>query len=143
MKKVIKGKLYDTEKAEELASAENSERPSDINYVQETLYKKRTGEFFILGYGGSNTRYAKHEDERWTAGQLIQPLSYEQAQAWAEKNLSGDEYESIFGEVEEDGSNVTMTISIPASIKAKIERMASKEGLTQSAIIARLVDEAE
>lgn len=31
----------------------------------------------------------------------IIPLSIEEAKEWAEENLSGDEYEYIFGEVEE------------------------------------------
>ena len=46
MKKVINGLLYNTETAKEIGyHSENF--PGDFKYVCETLYKKKTGEYFL------------------------------------------------------------------------------------------------
>ena len=101
MKKIINGKMYNTETAKELGydSYSNSR---DFNYWCETLYQKRTGEFFLHGEGGANSKYAEMVDMNcWCGGERIFPLTMEQAKHWAERHLSADEYEDIFGEVEE------------------------------------------
>lgn len=137
MKKIIKGRSYDTDKAEELVSIDNG--IGGIDHECETLYRKRTGEFFIHGEGGAHTRYAKPTDDgRWSGGELIQPLTYDQAQQWAENHLDGDAYESIFGAVE-DGQ-VAMTISISTATKAKLERYAARHGIPQVKVIEDLID---
>ena len=46
MKKIISGKLYDTETAKEIAVWNNGRSYSDFSHCVETLYKKRTGEYF-------------------------------------------------------------------------------------------------
>lgn len=46
--------------------------------------------------------YAEYVNENcWGSGEDIIPLSEEKAKEWAEKHLEVDEYEEIFGEVEE------------------------------------------
>ncbi len=52
MKKVIDGKVYDTETATLKAEWENMYDARNFNYVEEQLYQKKTGEFFLYGYGG-------------------------------------------------------------------------------------------
>ena len=37
----------------------------------------------------------------WSGGQEIQPLTLQEAQEWAEEHLDADEYEQVFGAVEE------------------------------------------
>lgn len=56
MKKIINGKKYDTETAREVACKAWGYY-GDLNFVFETLYKKKTGEFFLYGEGGANTSY--------------------------------------------------------------------------------------
>lgn len=53
MKKIIDGKMYNTETAKECGTWDNCEY--GFNRVEETLYRKKTGEFFIHGEGGANS----------------------------------------------------------------------------------------
>lgn len=46
MKKIINGKMYNTETAEKLTSWEHSYR-SQVDWYEEMLYKKKTGEYFL------------------------------------------------------------------------------------------------
>lgn len=101
MKKIINGKVYNTETAKELASRWNGRSERDFNCITETLYRKKTGEYFLHGEGGPNTSYAKRFGNSWGYGERIIPYTEEEAKAWAEKHLDGDEYIDIFGEVEE------------------------------------------
>lgn len=48
MKKIINGKMYNTETAEKLTSWEHSYR-SQVDWYEEMLYKKKTGEYFLYG----------------------------------------------------------------------------------------------
>lgn len=102
MRQIINGKKYNTETAKELGTYSNSGYWGDIDHFRETLYLKRTGEFFLVGEGGPTSKYAELVDTNtWTGGVRVAPLTIDQAKAWAEKHLSVDEYEEIFGEVEE------------------------------------------
>ena len=101
MKKIIKGKKYDTETAKLVGSASYS-YPGDFQHWVETLYLKKTGEFFLHGVGGALSKYSQSAGGNTvTGGEAIIPLSPEEAKAWAEKHLEVEEYEKIFGEVEE------------------------------------------
>lgn len=142
MKRIINGKRYDTETAEELYSYSYSNR-GDFHYFRETLYRKRTGEFFLYGVGGPASKYAQAIDmNSWSGGERLMPMTYAEAQQWAEKCLTGDEYEEIFGEVAEDDSRTTMSISLPTATAEKLKRMAGASGETMSAIVDRLIREA-
>ena len=48
MKKIINGKKYDTDTAEQIGYDNNGLLCSDLSYIEETLYKKKTGEFFYV-----------------------------------------------------------------------------------------------
>ena len=92
MKKIIKGRVYDTETATELASYSNGGTWRDFSHFEETLYRKKTGEFFLHGEGGPMTRYAEAQGQNsWSGGERIMPMTYAEAQEWAEKHLDGDE----------------------------------------------------
>ena len=101
MKKIINGKKYDTETATELGSRWNGLGKRDFGHVTETLYKKKTGEYFLHGEGGPLTTYSESCGGGWSGGEKIIPYSERMAREWAEEYLDADEYESIFGEVEE------------------------------------------
>lgn len=99
MKRIINGKKYDTTTAKEVASRWSGE---GFSRVDETLYRKKTGEFFLHGAGGPMTGYAETVSQNcWTGGAKIIPLTEEEARQWAEQWLDGDQYEKIFDEVEE------------------------------------------
>lgn len=100
MKRIINGKKYDTETATLIDDYQVS-NPSDFNYVYEALYLKKTGEYFLYGEGGANSKYRKNIAlNEWSGGEKITPLTEEEAKAWVEAYNNAD-YEDIFGEVEE------------------------------------------
>lgn len=137
MNKIIRGKRYDTETAKELA-VESWSYPNNFDWWQETLYQKRTGEFFLHGEGGANSKYAEAiEQNCWGSGEKIIPLSYEEAQEWAEKYLDADEYEKIFGKIQ-DGSTV-ISLSISNEANAKLKRMATEKGISASALVEKML----
>ena len=101
MKKIINGKKYDTDTAKCVADWENGYGHSDFQYMEEQLYRKRTGEFFLHGEGGAMTQYAESYGNEYCGGEKIIPISESEAKEWAENHLDGDTYEDIFGAVEE------------------------------------------
>lgn len=135
MKKVINQKRYDTATAKELGYSQHN-YPGDLNYVCETLYRKRTGEFFLHGEGGANSRYSEQIGQNeWSGGEQIIPLSVESAQKWAEEHLSGEEYEQIFGEIEEDDTKKITTYSLPLDALDLVERYAAEHQISKSAVV--------
>lgn len=139
MNKTINGKRYDTEKAIEVGRADNGLPYGDLDYYSETLYRKRTGEFFLHMEGGPRSGCAKADGTGWVGGEELRPVSFDDARAWAEKNLTADEYAELFGEPGEDGAAVVATFSISAAAKARLEREASRTGKAQSAILEELI----
>lgn len=130
MKKIINGKVYDTEKAKEMASWSNGGTWRDFSHVEETLYRKKTGEYFLFGEGGPMTQYAERvEQNGWSGGSRIMPMTYAEATKWAEEHLDGDDYEAIFGEVVEDESKVTVTYRLSASTVETVKRRAAEAGI--------------
>lgn len=92
MKKIINGKKYDTTTATKIASQTlyyNGNNVSGWN----TIYRKKSGEFFLEHQtSGMNC---------WDLKEYILPLSELEAREMCEELLDGEEYESVFGEVEE------------------------------------------
>lgn len=101
MKKIINGKKYDTETAKLMGTYSNGQGYSDLNYFSSELYKKKTGEFFIYQEGGPMSIMGICRDGSIVGSENIIPVSENDAKNWVEEHLSVDEYESIFGEVEE------------------------------------------
>ena len=137
MKKIIKNKLYDTSTAKEIGRKWVN-RPGDFGFIDEALYVKKTGEYFLYGYGGPNTHYAKSiGNNEWSGSETITPMEYETAKAWAEENLTADEYMSAFGVVEEGDSKETLSVVLPASLASQLRKEAQSRSMTISAIITK------
>lgn len=101
MKKIINNKLYDTETATEIGYWSNGYSKADFKFCNETLYKKKTGEFFLYGEGGALTEYSENHGNSQSEGNSIIPFTEEEAKSWSMKYLNADEYIEIFGQVEE------------------------------------------
>lgn len=102
MKKIINGKKYDTETATKIGVWSNGLSFSDFKHCSESIYRKKTGEFFLHGEGGPMSAYSKSCGENsWSGGEQIVPLTEDEAKKWVENHLGADEYEEIFGKVEE------------------------------------------
>ena len=101
MKKIINGKMYNTETAILLARRDSGYAYYDYRSFEEILYQKNNGEFFLYGTGGAMSRYAETVGGDIRGGENIFPLTEKETKKWAEENLSCEEYEKIFGAVEE------------------------------------------
>lgn len=142
MKKIIEGKVYDTEKAKKVASWYSSYARNDFHYYKEELYKKKTGEFFLYGEGNAASPYSRScGQNEWCGGEKIVPMTFAEAQEWAEKHLDGDEYCAIFGEPDEDAEDVTLGIAVSAEAAAKLRRAAAENGISQRAQLERWIME--
>ena len=139
MNKIIGGKRYSTDSAKAMGYDSYS-NPTDFAYWVETLYHKNTGEYFLHGEGGPRSRYAVTVGQnQWSGGEKIIPLSVESAQAWAEEHLSGDEYEKIFGEVEETATKRTISLSLTETAIEKIKRGAAEKGVSMSEYVESML----
>lgn len=102
MRKIINKKMYDTETAEWVEEFENTPYKSNYQYYVETLYRKKTGEFFLHGCGNAASPYAEVRADRMRSpGEKIIPLTEAEAKNWMEQYGDVDTYIELFGEVEE------------------------------------------
>ena len=139
MKKVINGKLYNTETARKCGEYEPNPYRSDFSWFCETLYLKKTGEFFLHGDGNAASPYSKScGQNEWCGSEAIKPLTYDEAQKWAEEHLDGDEYIEIFGEPAED-ERAQLNLHISAAVIQKLKRVATERGVSAGALVEELV----
>ena len=93
MKRIIKNKVYDTNTAHYRG-----------NYKNETLYQKRTGEYFLF-----NTETA-----------AINPMNYNEASEWAQSH-DATAYTFYFEKPAENSEKTTICISIRKDSHEKIK----------------------
>lgn len=138
MNKVISGHRYDTDTAKQLAEWENEYGISDFHHIHEVLYRTKAGLYFLHGCGGSASKYAETCGQNtWRGGEQIVPLDEEAARSWAEKCLDADDYEAIFGRLEED--RVPMSALLPESVKVEFDRRRKDQGRTAGEYIEHLM----
>lgn len=142
MKKIIKNKLYDTDTAQFLGEYAPNPDQSNFSYFAETLYRKKTGEFFLHGEGNAASKYSRSCGQNETCeGEKIVPLTYAEAQAWAEEHLDGDDYIALFGEPVEDDSVAALNIRISAAKMQKLRQAAGKQGVSLVDLVESMIDE--
>lgn len=102
MQRVINRKLYDTDRAEQIAQyAPNTDR-GDFHYLIETLYRTQDGEYFLHGQGGAATEYAKPHNGGRTGSEQIEALTEEAALDWCEnREIDGEVVVEEFGHLVE------------------------------------------
>lgn len=96
MKKIINGKRYNTETAIEIASYGNSLGPGDFRHYDESLYKTKSGNWFLSGEGGPMTKYSQPCGDMTGGGSDIIPLTPAEAQEWLEMHDETDALEEHF-----------------------------------------------
>lgn len=144
MKKIINNLVYNTKTAREVATSERN--PGQFSYVSETLYRKKTGEYFLYGEGGPESKYSKPSGQNsWVGGEKIIPLTYEEALKWSEDNLDADDYIEEFGDPGEgeemEYDEVRFTLTLPGEVHRKLQQQQSQTGETMAAIVAQILDE--
>ena len=143
MNKIIKGKRYNTATSKKLGMNSSICSAEDPNWWSETLYQKQTGEYFLLGEGGSMTKYRSHVGgNSWDNGKQLIPLSVEEAKDWGKNNLEIQLYNEIFIDSDDDTSGKKLvTFSLSKSAINKLSRIAAETKITKSEIVDRLIKE--
>jgi hypothetical protein len=97
MKRVIDGRIYDTDKAI-LIGSERDLSPTDFRFFDAGLYQtKRSKRFFLAGKGGPMTAFGKQcSDGTWTFGEKIIPVDEKAAREWAERYLKPEVVKQLF-----------------------------------------------
>jgi len=141
VKKIIGGKVYDTDKAHELGVDGGGD---GMTAWAERLYQKRTGEYFIYGKGGPGTKYAQYVDSQnaWTGGEVIQPQTLESAMCWAENHLDPDEYADIFGMPDDGEAVAALNVQIDAALMARLRAKAASEKISVTACVVNILKSA-
>lgn len=99
MKKVLDGKIYNTEKAEKLYEWCNRKFVGDLEYCEEALYRTPKGAYFIFGRGGAMTKYAHQCGSNSTCGGAgIEVLTEVEAMSWLEEHDGSDALIKFFAD---------------------------------------------
>ena len=96
MKKIINGRLYDTETAKLIGGWSNGFSSSDFHYCTEDIYQKKNGEYFLHGSGGAMSRYGKSYGGGMCGSQDIVPMTEKEIKIWAETHLTAEEYMKLY-----------------------------------------------
>ena len=129
MKKYVNRKCYDTDTAHKVGTYKGCWGHSGIAVREETLYRKRTGEYFLYVWD-------RLLDEADT--ETIAPVSCEKARAWAEERLDADAIEAEWGEPAEDDRE-SVNVWVCPEAKAALTAECRRTGDTQANVVERLL----
>jgi hypothetical protein len=102
MRKIIAGKVYDTDTAELICdiSGNISDR-SNFGFDDTGLYRTPNGRFFVAGHGGPRSRWAQSTGQNsWSGGSGLKPIETTDARELAEQFADEATYTRLFGEPE-------------------------------------------
>lgn len=137
MKKVINGKLCNTETAK-LIGEYGENQSSSLDWIYERLFRTKSGVYFIAGEGGARSVYGEQIDyNSWSSGENIHILSEQDAREWAEKHLTPDEYIAEFELQPED--RIAITVYLGASVIEELDRIKSETGKSRTDIINEMI----
>lgn len=140
MNKIIKGRRYDTNTAQLVCENWNGCANNDFNYMSETLYIKKTGEFFLHYSGGALSKYAVSTGtNNWSGSEGIIPLTEKEAEKFCSEYADGDTYEKYF-EVQSDES-VKLSTYVSADNLKKIKNIAIERHMTVAQLIDGIISE--
>lgn len=143
MRKIIDGRTYNTETAKELGNWYNMPDESDFTWCEETLYRTTKAAYFLHGRGGPMSPYARSIGQNsWTGSEEIVPLTEAEAREWAEQHLDAEEYEEIFGEAEEAGSDLVTRERVNLTLANETIALLRRLSAETDVPMARMVDRA-
>jgi hypothetical protein len=96
MKKIVNGKRYDTKTAEVVTSYSNDYPTNDFNWYEESLYKTKSGNWFLAGEGGPMSKYSVSCGNSTSGGSNLIPLTKDEAKEWLEEHNESDALEIHF-----------------------------------------------
>lgn len=118
MKKIIKGQVYDTSKAQLIAAVQ-------LQGIYQALYLKRSNEFFV---------HSEHEGNEY-----ITPLSYIEADEWAQRFLSKSSYDRFFGGIPEDAKKINVSIRLRGDSYHMLQRLSAACSMPASECIEKMI----
>lgn len=144
MRKIIGGRTYNTETSKLIGSWDNGIYGRDFRSCEERLYKNTKGAYFLVGEGGPMSKYAVSRGNETSGGEELIPMTFAEAQEWAEKNLDSEEYEAEFGIQEEAvPSDLTtrerVNLTIDTGIMASLRKLSTESGVPMSQMVDRAI----
>jgi len=135
MKKVIDGVGYDTKKAIFLGQVSSGFSKEDIRWSVTELYRTRSGNYFLHGYGGPGSPYAvwDNESDAHIHGEAIIPTTLYDVIVWAEEYLPDDKLKSVIKDIHQEAKR--QNIDITANLKAASQKLTLRERKARRAAV--------
>ena len=143
MKRIIGGATYDTYTATELYEYQHTAvNCTDFAYYEETLYRTRSGKYFLFGIGGPLSPYSKAYGNGSSGASEIVPLTDDEARSWLEKFNDPDEIcPELFADVAEmEGSESVVCLRIPSVLKSQLEQLAAQEEQSLNTFLIKVLE---
>ena len=100
MKRIIQGKVYNTDTADRIGNHVYS-NPGDFRYEDTDLFKSKKGAWFIAGEGGPLSRWSQSCGNGQRGGSGIEAMTTAEALAWCESSgIDADVIAQYFSVVE-------------------------------------------
>lgn len=97
MRKIINGKIYDTETATRIHEWDNGRYGGDFSRCEESLNKTPRGAYFLYGEGGPMSKYARSVGQNsYGSGSGMAVISESEAMAWLESHDGDAALEEFF-----------------------------------------------
>jgi hypothetical protein len=140
MRRIINGKTYDTNTAEEVCALECRYYPGDFQHHETSLYRTPRGGWFLSGHGGPSSMWSRSVGQNsWSGGEGIQPLSRDEALAVLEGQGETDLIERYFGEMPEAGDGEEerdgFALRLPKWLKDRAQELAASEGVSLNSYV--------
>lgn len=131
MLKKINGRKYNPDSAHLVGTLvlSGTSPARDYDYLAVSLYRKRTGEYFLLYDGGARTPYFSPK---------IEPVSVDDAREWARQYLEPPVFRSEFSPAVCDERVVT-SFSLRSDTLIRLRQLAHAADCTMGQYIDRLV----
>ena len=150
MKRTLQGRQYDTEKATAIAVWNEGYSAGSRMFCEETIYRTRSGLYFLHGRGGADSKYASTgRGIPPCYGEAIVPLTYEAAAAWAAEHPARVDYNIMavrrlqgLPGPERSLKVSTLIIKIPAPMKELVQAEASRRKVSVTTIVLELIADA-
>lgn len=126
MKKVIKGAVFDTEKATRLIVGKP---PFPDQKWSDVLYRTKSGRYFLLK-PPPDTESGRYE---------IEPLSLQEAMSWAAYEVDRECFEEVFEPGDEDGTR-QLSVRITKRAYKMLREMAAERSESMGAVLSSIIE---
>lgn len=102
MRKIVNGRIYDTETAEYLCDLSPSGfMRGDFQWEDTALYRSPKGQYFLAGEGGARSRWGReHGQNGWISGSGMELIDEDRAKFLVAEMYKAEKYIELFGEPE-------------------------------------------